>query len=180
VGYRGTFACAIYWAIDEEHWQVLLLSGSSLTTLGFQRADHDVVMMVSVFEALIGLGLVALLISFLPTMYGHFSRRETSVSKLYIRAEDQQGVASPATLIIRSHAIGGLDQLDDLWPEWEQWFVEVGEAHTSFPALVFFRSPSPYRSWVTGGGIALDTAALYLSAVNVGRHPRAALMIRAG
>jgi hypothetical protein len=171
---------AIYWAIDDERWQVVLLSGSSLTTLGFQRADHDLVMMISVLEALIGLGLVALLISFLPTMYSHFSRRETTVSKLYIRAENREGVATPATLIVRSHTIGGLDQLNELWPEWEQWFVEVGEAHTSFPALVFFRSQTPQRSWVNGAGIALDSAAIFLATVNVARQPRAAFMIRSG
>jgi hypothetical protein len=171
---------AVYWSIDENEWQVFLLSGSSLTTLGFQRADHELVMMVSVLEALIGLGLVALLISFLPTMYGHFSRRETSVSKLYIRAENREGEATPESLIARAQAIGGLEQLNELWPEWEQWFAEVGESHRSFPALVYFRSPSPNRSWITGAGIALDAASIYLSAVDVERQPRAALMIRAG
>jgi hypothetical protein len=45
---------------------------------------------------------------------------------------------------------------------------------------VFFRSPSPQRSWVAAGGIALDSAAIFLAAVNVARHPRAALMIRSG
>jgi hypothetical protein len=171
---------AIFWGIDDTDWRVFLLSGSSLTTLGFQQADHEIVMMVSVLEALIGLGLVALLISFLPTVYGHFSRREASVSKLYIRAENRQGMATPESLIARSQAIGGLEQLNDLWPEWEQWFAEVGESHRSFPALVYFRSPSSHRSWITGAGVALDAASIYLAAVDVERQPRAALMIRAG
>jgi hypothetical protein len=145
----GLGFAAIYWAVDGTGWEVLLLSGSSLTTLGFQHARHNVVMLISVFEALIGLGLIALLISFLPTIYGLFSRRETLVSKLYIRAENAEGVARPGTLITRSHAIGGLERLNELWPEWEQWFVEVGEAHTSFPSLVFFRNDrgSPAPGW---------------------------------
>jgi hypothetical protein len=172
---------AIYWGIDERSWQVVLLSGSSLTTLGFQRADHDTVMMISVLEGLIGLLLVALLISFLPTIYGHFSRREVTVRKLFTRAEDEDGVIRPAALILRAYKIGGLDRLnDELWPEWEQWFVEVSESHVSFPALVFFRSPSPRRSWVTSAGVALDSASLLLSTLDVGRQPRAALMIRSG
>jgi hypothetical protein len=33
---------------------------------------------------------------------------------------------------------------------------------------------------VGASGIALDTAAIFLAVVNIGRHPRAALMIRAG
>jgi hypothetical protein len=171
---------AIYWAIDDDEWEVLLLSGSSLTTLGFQRAEHDTVMMVSVLEALIGLGLVALLITFLPTMYGQFSRREIAVSKLYNRADDRGGAATPTILLVRLHAIDGLDQLDEFWPEWEEWFAELGEAHTSFPALVHFRSPQPDRSWITGAGLVLDAAAIYLSALSVTKRPRAALMIRSG
>jgi hypothetical protein len=170
----------IYWAVDQAGWRDALVSGSSLTTLGFERIRGTGAMLLTVLEALIGLGLVALLISFLPTIYGHFSRRETTVSKLFIRAEDTDGVARPAALIERAHAIGGLDQLGEVWTEWEQWFVELGESHTSFAALNYFRSPAPDRSWVTGAGLALDTAAIYLAAVDAGRHPRADLMIRTG
>jgi hypothetical protein len=170
----------IYWAtvqrgIDE----ALLLSGSSLTTLGFERAD-DATMHLTVIEALLGLALVALLISFLPTIYGHFSRREATVAKLYSRAEDRDGVAHPATFLIRSHLVGGLGQLDEMWHDCEQWFVELGESHTSFASLVYFRSPSPERSWITASGVLLDAAALTLSTVDGERSPRASFMIRAG
>ena len=44
----------------------------------------------------------------------------------------------------------------------------------------FFRSPEPDRSWVTGAGLALDLASLYLSTVDVDSNPRAALMVRSG
>jgi hypothetical protein len=82
---------------------------------------------------------------------------------------------------VRTHKIGGLDRLnEELWPEWEQWFAEVSESHTSFPSLVFFRSPSPRRSWITGAGIALDSASILLSTVDIGRQSRAALMLRSG
>ena len=50
----------------------------------------------------------------------------------------------------------------------------------SFPALNFFRSPDPDRSWITGAGIVLDLASIYLSAIDVERNPRAALMVRSG
>ena len=62
---------------------------------------------------------------------------------------------------------------DQQWAEWERWFVEIEESHTSLPILSFFRSPQPGRSWVTAGGLILDTAALLFAAVD-GPQPRQA------
>ncbi len=171
----------IFWSLGTRPWRdALVLAGSSFTTLGFRSADDLPSLLAAVVAAVMGLGLVALLISFLPTIYGAFSRREATVAKLHLRAIGPDGTAAPANLLIRAHLVGGLVQLSDVWAEWENWFVEVEESHTSFPMLVFFRSPQPDRSWITAAGLALDTAALYSSTVNLDRHPRAALMIRTG
>jgi len=180
VGLIGGFT-PVYWGLGVDSWRdALLLSGSSLTTLGFRSAEGTAEMLVAILEALFGLGLVALLISFLPTIYSHFSRRETTVAKLFIRAENESGSADPVTLLVRSHSIGGLGRLDEIWEEWDQWFVELSESHRSFPSLNFFRSPDPDRSWVTGAGLVLDLASIHLSAVDVDANPRAALMVRSG
>lgn len=171
----------IYWALGEDSWRdAALLSGSSLTTLGFRSADFAGELTAAIVEALLGLGLVALLISFLPTIYSHFSKRETTVSKLFIRAFNPEGGADPVTLLVRTHTIGGLHRLDDTWVEWDQWFVELSESHRSFPALNFFRSPDPNRSWVTGAGLALDLGALYVSTIDAQPNPQAAVMLRSG
>ena len=74
----------------------------------------------------------------------------------------------------------GLDRLGEVWTNWETWFVELEETHTSFPALTFFRSPTPDRSWVTMSGVVLDGAALFLSCINTQSDPQAAITIRAG
>ncbi|RMH76025.1 MAG: hypothetical protein D6683_10560, partial [Actinomyces sp.] len=174
-------ASGVFWALGTRPWRdAVVLAGSSFTTLGFRSADDLPSLLTAVAVAVLGLGLVALLISFLPTIYGAFSRREAAVAKLHLRATGADGVAEPATLLIRAHLVGGLVQLSEVWAEWENWFVELEETHTSFPMLVFFRSPVPERSWITSAGLALDTAALYSSTVALDRHPRAALMIRTG
>jgi hypothetical protein len=157
----------------------LILAGSSATTLGFERSDGLVIHLLVIAEALIGLGLVALLISFLPTMYGHFSKREVLVTQIHNWSVDG-GQASPATMLIRAHQINGFDRLHDTWVKWERWLVELEETHTSFPALAFFRSPTPDRSWVTMSGVVLDGAALFTSCVNTTSDPQAAITIRAG
>ncbi|MDH3682338.1 MAG: hypothetical protein OEV40_20585, partial [Acidimicrobiia bacterium] len=171
----------VYWALGVTPYRdALVLSGSSLTTLGFRSSDDLTVLLIAIVQGLVGLGLIALLISFLPTIYSAFSHRETEVAKLHLRATDAKGEATPEAMLIRRHAIADLDALMQLWTDWENWFVEVEETHTSFPMLVFFRSPVPARSWITGAGLALDAASLYCSTLALPTPPEAQLMIRTG
>ncbi|HZI44769.1 MAG TPA: hypothetical protein VFD53_06105 [Ilumatobacter sp.] len=169
----------IYWAIHEETLgESFVLSGSSATTLGFLRPEHDWVTALSFLEAAIGLGVVALMISYLPTIYSAFARREALVGMLEVRAGSP---ASAGMLFARYESIGRLEWIEeDLFVRWEQWFTEVEESHTSQPALCFFRSPHPERSWVNAAGLVLDTAALRASAVDIPRDARTDLMIRTG
>ena len=63
-----------------------VLSGSSLTTLGIRTADEPFTLVLVVIEALIGLGLVGLVISYLPTIYSAYLDREIAVARLEVRA----------------------------------------------------------------------------------------------
>ena len=128
-------------------------------------------------QALIGLGLVALLISYLPALYAAFSKREAEVVKLESRAG---GPPSADTFLIRIHRIRGLEYFADAWVDWEQWFVELEESHTSQPAMAFFRSPRPHSSWITAAGAVMDTAAITLSCLEIDKNPQAQIMIRSG
>jgi len=167
----------VYWSIGDLSWlEALQVSGSSLTTLGFVSAEPSPARLAEVLEALIGLGLVGLLISFLPTIYSAFSRREVLVAQMASRAGEPPAVA---TFLIRQQRIRGLEDLSDTWAEWEDWFSEVEETHTSYPSLVYFRSGEG-RSWLTSAGALLDSAAMLQSAVDVPRLPSTALAIRAG
>jgi hypothetical protein len=173
LGYTGMF-----WATGIESWsRAVTISGSSLLTLGFATGTTSMHTLLAFTEATIGLLMVALLIAYLPTMYSVFSRRELAVSQLSSRA----GMPPSATeMIVRLHRIGGLEHLRDFWEAWGERFAEVEETHTSFPALVFFRSPHPENSWVTAAGVVLDGAALITSTVDVAREPQAELCLRSG
>jgi len=157
--------------------RALVLSGSSLFTLGFERADGWLPMILTFTEATIGLILVALLIAYLPTIYGAFARRERAVNMLTVRAGRP---VSAVEMLTRLHRVAGLESIGPMWSEWEAWFAEVEESHTALAALVFFRSPHPQESWVTAAGTVMDTSALLLSAVDTPRQPEAALCVRAG
>ena len=73
-----------------------------------------------------------------------------------------------------------MDQLTELWKDWEDFFIDIEESHTSFPALSFFRSPQPGQSWVTAAGAVLDGAALRVSSVDLPPDFEAQLTLRAG
>lgn len=168
----------IFWALGGDPFgEDVVLSGSSVTTLGFSRPNEGPVLAAAVTEAVIGLGLVALLISFLPTIYGVFSRREQLVAKLSSRAGTPP---TPSELFTRHHRLARLEQVDDLWPRWEDWFIELEESHTTYPALVHFRSIDDHRSWLTAAGALLDAAALRASTIDLPRNPSAELCMRAG
>ena len=169
---------AIFWGLEGHSVRdAIIISGSSITTLGFAAPTGGPSDTAAVFEAGIGLGLVALLISYLPAIYGAFQRRDLLVAMLTVRAGDPP---TAVKMIIRHHAIGWLDRSDELFAEWEQWFADIEETHTSQASLLFFRSPLPGRSWITADGAILDGAALELSVVDAVRNPQAQLCIRSG
>lgn len=152
-------------------------SGSSLLTLGIRPPEGLGAIALAFTEATIGLGIIALLISYLPSIYGAFTRRETAVSLLETFAGSPP---SPREYILRHHLINGLAFLDDTWIRWQTWFADIEESHTSIAAVCFFRSPQPEQSWITAAGCVLDAAALTASTLDIEREPRAELCLRAG
>jgi hypothetical protein len=158
--------------------EAIAISGSSLTTLGFERPDGLGREIISVIEAALGLGLVALLISYLPSIYAAFQRRERVVGGLQARAGSPP---TPVKLYRRYIRIGWLDRVgDDVFPLWESFFVDIEESHTSQPWLIFFRAPHPDRSWINAAGCVLDIAALHNSVIDLPHDPRADIFLRAG
>jgi hypothetical protein len=155
---------AIFWAIDGGGFgNAVVVSGSSLFTLGFDRPSGGVGGAIAAFaEATIGLGLLAVVITYLPTLNSAFSRRESVVAMLDARAGSPPDAL---TLIERHHVYAGIETLDALWPEWERWIVDVGETHYTHPMLVFFRSSEPWHSWVTACAALLEAANFRLSSI---------------
>lgn len=158
--------------------QSVATSGSSLTTLGFVPVQGLGREIAAFTEAALGLLLLAILITYLPTIYASFQRREALVGRAALQA------GSPPTgveLLQRFGQIAGLDSLEgQVWQPWTVGFVDLEESHTSMASLAFFRSPRPERHWVTAAGSVLDAASLRASTVDAPRQPSAELCIRAG
>lgn len=136
IGYMGMF-----WAPGVSSWWLAFnVSGSSLLTLGFAQVEDFFKIVLTFSEAAIGLILVALLISYLPTMYSAFSRRETAVTMLAVRAGTPP---SAVTMLIRYYSLQKLGKLTEMWETWEMWFADLEESHNSCrPLLLPFAAPT--------------------------------------
>jgi len=168
----------IFWALNPNAWITAFKgSGSALFTLGFSSLNSLPETLVAFSEATVGLILIALLIAYLPTIYGAFSKREAAVTMLEVRAGDPP---SAIEMILRYHRLGRMEKMGELWPQWEMWFSELEETHTSLAALAFFRSPKPTHSWITAAGAVLDAAALTVSTLEMPPSPEAHMTLRAG
>jgi hypothetical protein len=168
----------IFFATTDIGWRLAVKeSGSSLFTLGFDRPSQFGPGLFVFLEAAIGLGLLAVLIAYLPTIYGAFSRRELMVTELAVRA----GTPPKAwEFLQRGQAAGYLNELDPVWERWMFWFAELAETHTSLGALTFFRSPKSNQSWITAAGVVLDSAALRMAVLDLPFTAAGGLCIRSG
>ena len=152
-------------------------AGSSMLTLGFDAPHGLARQLLSFAAAGVGLTLLALVIAYIPTVYSAFSRREALITKLVVR------VGAPPTgptLLSSTWRLGRFEELEEVWDRWEDWFIDVGESHTTFPQLAFFRSPHPHNHWVLATEAVLDGAALFTTVCDVPRQSRSELCLHAG
>ncbi|OGX85527.1 hypothetical protein [Hymenobacter glacialis] len=169
---------SLYWALGEGSWERCYeLSSSSLMTLGTTSTRHIGIAVLTYSEAALGLLLLTLLLSYLPTIYQAFSRREVTVGLLELRAGTPP---TAACLLGWLNHDGSVQNDEQQWSEWERWFVEIEESHTSLPIIAFFRSPQPGRSWVASSGLILDTAALLFAVVDGPRPRQVEITFKAG
>jgi hypothetical protein len=142
----------------------LYASGTTLFTLGLgdltpTTLDARALMVV---ESGVGLGFVALVIGYVPLLYGTFSRREVAVALLDSRA------GSPPTageLLLRHGFDGGQQELAKLLDEWERWSAEMLESHISYPILCYYRSQHDNQSWLSAITAVLDACALLITTI---------------
>jgi hypothetical protein len=154
------FMC-IFWSTGSLVWpKSYEISVSSLTTMGFSEPSGTGRIIVAFVEATIGLGLVALLISYLPTIYSAYNNREKGIIMLGPLAGDPP--TAPG-LIATLQRTGVLDQVD-FWRSQTDWEVDLEQTHSAFPILTYFPEAHATLSWVASLGTVLDAAALLVSA----------------
>jgi hypothetical protein len=154
------FGLAIWWPDATTLGHAVVVSGSSVFTLGVTSGSRPQVEALEIAAAGIGLLVIALEIAYLPVLYLAFSSRETEVTLLATRA------GTPAwgpEVLTRHYWLKTMGDLPELYATWERWSAAVSESHSSYPSLMWFRSPKATRFWLTGLQAMMDAAALHVS-----------------
>ena len=152
-------------------------AGSSLFTIGLAHVGGPTNDILTVMAAATGAVAIALQIGYLPAIYQAFNRREALVTLMEARA------GLPAwgpELLARHQLIQTIDALPQLYRDWELWSAEVAESHTSYPVLLYFRSPEPWYSWVLALLAVLDSCAMQLSLCPEAAPSEARMCLRMG
>ena len=123
-----------------------------------------------------GLGAVALVVTFLFSLYGSYQRREVQVVILQASAVRPRPPwpswrHTPSSI---SWAPPGA------FVEWQRWAVEVLDSHVAYPLLGFFRSSHDNLSWISSLGSILDAASLVLTTITGVPRGEAKLVKRLG
>jgi hypothetical protein len=142
----------------------LYFSGVTFFTLGYGdvTAREPWGRLLSVVECGVGFGFLAVIIGYLPVLYGAFSRREVTISLLDARAGSPPTAAEVLLRLARSE---NLPAINPFLAEWEHWAGEVLESHLSFPVLPFYRSQHDNQSWLAAMTAVLDTCSLLITGV---------------
>ena len=154
-------------------------AATSILTLGSGEivAVGPVARVVVVVAAASGLGVVALVVTFLFSLYGSYQRREVQVVSL------QAAAGAPPSAVQLLETYGRLDlrgRLPGLFIEWERWAAEVLDTHVAYPLLGFFRSSHDNLSWISALGTVLDAASLVLTTTRDVPRGEAELFRRVG
>src|SRR5207302_1049300 len=139
-------------------------SGVSFLTIGYGDVVPvgPVARFLALLEGATGLGVVAVVISLLFSLYGSFQRREVLTITL-----DALAGAPPSGVVLLENSLRNamLDHLDETLDEWKLWAAEVLESHLAYPVLAYFRSSHDNESWVSAIGAILDASVLIITTV---------------
>jgi hypothetical protein len=157
----------------------MYFAASSVLTLGYGDivAVGPAARAVVVVAAVSGLGVVALVVTFLFSLYGSYQRREVKVVILQAAAG---APPSAVTLLVTLAELDLVGRLPGLFAEWERWAAEVLDTHVAFPLLGFFRSSHDNLSWISALGTVLDAASLVLTTTEGVPRGEAELFKRVG
>src|SRR5664279_800105 len=140
----------------------LYFAATSVLTLGFGDivAEGAPARIIITTAAISGLGVVALVVTFLFSLDGSYQRREVQV----VARQAAAGAPPSAVALLETYAqLHLVGRLPDLFLEWERWAVEVLDSHVAYPLLGFFRSSHDNLSWISALGTVLDAASLVLT-----------------
>jgi hypothetical protein len=159
---------AVWWGLRPAvsgvggYLDAVYFAGVGFFTVGFGDLvpTGGLARLLVIVEAFMGLVTMALVIGYLPTLYGAYARRELQLLALDDLSDEP---TTPITFLEASYANGGAQGVAAAFADWERWCDEVYDTHTAYPMLALFRSRQPGQHWLTGLGVVMEAAAITLA-----------------
>lgn len=146
--------------------ECVYFAGASFLTIGYGDIVGTTTLahMSSLVAGACGLAVVAVVATFLFSIFGAFQQRERFVVTLGAHA----GAPPSGVGLLIEHAQAAIiPDLAQVFRDGQNWMAEVMESHLAYPILTLFRSSHDYESWVGTLGTLLDASALVLTTVEV-------------
>jgi hypothetical protein len=174
---------AVWWGLRsavtgvDGYLDAVYFAGVGFFTVGFGDLvpTGGLARLLVLVEAFMGLVTMALVIGYLPTLYGAYSRREVQLLSLDDMSDE---ATTPIGFLEACYTSGGTQAVTAAFADWERWCDEVFDSHTAYPMLAMFRSRQPGQNWLTALGVVLDAATICLAAVDGPRAGPAARLWR--
>ncbi|MGB2874155.1 MAG: hypothetical protein WBB76_01630 [Gaiellaceae bacterium] len=147
---------------------LLFSSGLFLSATGV--SGSTLVHVIALFEAATAIGVLFIVIGYLPAVYGSFSSREIAVSQLATRAGSPP---SAGAILLRAAGRQRWRELEQDFRAWEAWSAELMETHLAYPVLGFYRSQHLRQNWLAALTTMVDVAA-FVTAVEADDEVEAA------
>ena len=129
------------------------------------------------FESATGVGIAALVITLLFSLYASFQERE----ELVVQLDAVAGAPPSGTQLLETVLERGLrDELVKTFEDWRRWSAAVLESHLAYPVLLYFRSSHDNEAWLNSFGAVMDAATLVMSTVDEDEEGPARLMFTVG
>ena len=165
------------WGVAGGSFGDRVLSSSGLFLSAASPSGSTGIRVISLLEAATGVGVLFIVIGYLPAVYGAFSRREVAVSQLATRA------GSPPAAGVILEGVAGHERWRELERElrnWEEWAAELMETHLSYPLLGFYRSQHVNQNWLAALTAMVDVSAFVGAIKGKGRSEAAEVTFAIG
>lgn len=157
----------------------IYISATTLVPLSFGDfvPEGGAARLVIIVESGTGVGIAALAITLLFSLYESFRARE----ELVVSLDALAGAPPSGVHILETSAEHGMrPELKDTFDEWRRWSAMVLESHLAYPLLIYFRSSHDNEAWVNSFGAVMDAAVLVMSTVDDDSEGPARLMFTVG
>jgi hypothetical protein len=175
------------WAVAGGSFANRIVFSSGLFLSAGAASGGYAVRAVELLEAATGVGVLFIVIGYMPSVYTAFSRRETAVSQFATRAG-----SPPSAGVLLNQAISRQQwrELERELRSWEEWAAELMETQLSYPLLGFYRSQHVNQNWLAALTAMVDVAAFVKATAPdgkvvaadvtyaIGRHALADLALR--